>query len=93
MSMIRAAFTAFSKQASMLDAVQWRLVHPLSPKTTNSSLRGDVVMERICGDEQYAIETYDAWNQHVIDNVVPKQRLFVFESGKTDYNELAAFLG
>jgi len=89
---LKAVVPVWTSQASMFDAVYWRLVYPLSPKTSNSSISGDEILARICSDEKYAIQTYEAWNQHVMANV-PKQRLFVFEPGKTDYLELAAFLG
>jgi len=47
--------------------------------------------QRICQDPEYAERLIDAWNQQV-EELVPAERLLVFETGKHSWKELCSFL-
>lgn len=68
-------------------------MHDAMGRATGRALgRSDFSFRRVCSDEAYGIEFFQAWDA-MVRRVVPSGRLLVFQTGKHGYKELAGFLG
>merc|ERR1712137_810861 len=49
-------------------------------------------MGKVCEDEKYGLGFFQRWNE-LVHEIVPKEQLLVFETGKHGFTEIAKFLG